>query len=103
MACLTLTWTHEERNQLDFNLLRWLPINKLEMGKWTTLRATVLITAASSGLGLEFTRQFREFGWQVIAAGRDPAQLAKLSALEGVEVHALDVTDQDSVAALKRQ
>lgn len=62
---------------------------------------TVLITGANRGLGLEFVRHFRELGWEVIATCREPAQAFELSALAGVEVEALDVTDHDSVTALK--
>ena len=66
---------------------------------------TVLVTGAARGLGLEFVRQYAADGWRVLAAVRDPgaaAQLARLAApTEGrVTVHALDVTDAGSVAAL---
>ncbi|MBE9557559.1 MAG: SDR family oxidoreductase [Proteobacteria bacterium] len=56
---------------------------------------TVLITGASRGIGAEFARQYAVDGWRVIAACRDPGDYDG----EG-EVHALDVTDGDSVAAL---
>ena len=56
---------------------------------------TVLITGASRGIGREFARQYEADGWRVIATCRDPAR----SGLDG-EVHALDVTDPASVAAL---
>jgi NAD(P)-dependent dehydrogenase (short-subunit alcohol dehydrogenase family) len=63
--------------------------------------STILITGASRGIGLEFTRQFAADGWTVIAACRNPAGAEQLNAIEGVEVHALDVDSGDSVAALK--
>lgn len=57
--------------------------------------STVLITGASRGIGGELARQYAADGWRVIATCRDPAQYDG----EG-EVHALDVTDGASVAAL---
>ncbi len=56
---------------------------------------TVLITGASRGIGREFVSQYLADGWRVIATCRDPAA----SGLDG-EVHALDVGDPASVAAL---
>jgi len=35
--------------------------------------ATVLITGASRGLGLEFCKQYAAEGWQVLACCRNPA------------------------------
>ena len=57
---------------------------------------TVLVTGANRGLGLEFARQYREAGWQVIGTARKPDQAGELEAL-GVRVVQLDVADQDSV------
>lgn len=60
---------------------------------------TVLLTGANRGIGLEFARQYREDGWEVIATCRDPGRAADLKAL-GVEVHQLDVADFRDIAAL---
>jgi NAD(P)-dependent dehydrogenase (short-subunit alcohol dehydrogenase family) len=60
---------------------------------------TVLITGASRGLGLEFVRQYKADGWDVIATCRDPAKAPELVAT-GAEVHALDVTNDAAVNAL---
>jgi NAD(P)-dependent dehydrogenase (short-subunit alcohol dehydrogenase family) len=38
------------------------------------LMPVVLITGANRGLGLEFSRQYRDAGWQVIATCRDPSK-----------------------------
>ncbi len=62
---------------------------------------TVLITGASRGLGLEFARQYRADGWDVIATCRDPVHAPDLVAT-GAEAHALDVTDDAALAALGR-
>jgi NAD(P)-dependent dehydrogenase (short-subunit alcohol dehydrogenase family) len=60
---------------------------------------TVLITGANRGLGLEFARQYREAGWQVVGTARDPGDAQDLAAL-GVRVMPLDVTSQQSVDKL---
>lgn len=60
---------------------------------------TVLVTGANRGLGLEFARQYKEAGWQVIGTARKPDDAQELRALD-VRVLQLDVTDQDSVDAM---
>lgn len=60
---------------------------------------TVLITGANRGLGLEFARQYKAAGWQVIGTARKPDSATDLKEL-GVTVLQLDVTDDDSVAGL---
>jgi NAD(P)-dependent dehydrogenase (short-subunit alcohol dehydrogenase family) len=64
----------------------------------------VLITGANRGLGLEFTRQYCEAGWQVLATCRDPASAADLQALRAaqptLEIHPLDVADFTTIDAL---
>ena len=64
--------------------------------------ATILITGASRGLGLEFTRQYLAEGWTVIAACRNPGAARGLQDLEAkskgaLAVVELDVTDGASV------
>lgn len=56
---------------------------------------TVLITGANRGLGLGFVEQLGAAGWRVISTCRDP----DAAGLSG-EVHPLDVTKAESVAAL---
>jgi NAD(P)-dependent dehydrogenase (short-subunit alcohol dehydrogenase family) len=64
---------------------------------------TVLITGASRGLGLEFARQYAADGWRVIACCRSPKDAPELKKLgHKVEVHALDVTSQDSIQHLAK-
>ena len=63
---------------------------------------TVLVTGANRGLGLEFVRQYAEDGWRVFAACRAPKAARELKELESrhagrIAVHALDVTDGESV------
>ena len=57
---------------------------------------SVLITGANRGLGLEFARQYRRDGWEVVATARESS--AELEALD-VRVEHLDMRDLDAVAA----
>lgn len=64
----------------------------------------VIVTGASRGLGLEFTRQLVAGGDRVIAACRDPQRAEALHALadahpDRVHARTLDVTDAGSIAA----
>lgn len=56
---------------------------------------TVLVTGANRGLGLEFVRQYRADGWEVIATARQSSP--ELDGL-GVRVERLDMGDQDALA-----
>ncbi len=59
----------------------------------------VLITGANRGIGLEFARQYRLEGWDVVATARRPEEAHELKAL-GAEVFQLDAADPASIAAL---
>ena len=59
---------------------------------------TALIAGANRGIGLEFVRQYRAEGWDVVAGCRRPDEASDLKAT-GAEVHALDVGDDASVRA----
>lgn len=64
---------------------------------------TVLITGANRGLGLEFSRQYAQAGWKVIACCRS-AELAedlhKLAVTHDVELQQLDVTKESDINEL---
>jgi len=67
---------------------------------------TVLITGANRGIGLELTRCYAARGDTVIACCRSPEQADDLRQLKDqtndcVIIHQLDVTDDNSIAALK--
>jgi len=65
--------------------------------------ATVLITGAGRGLGLEFARQYAADGWQVLALARTvSSELSEVMATGGGRIrhHALDVEDLDAIRAL---
>ena len=66
---------------------------------------SILITGANRGLGLAFSKQYAAAGWRIYAACRVPDDAdtlnAAAAATEGrLTVHALDIGDGDSVAAL---
>jgi NAD(P)-dependent dehydrogenase (short-subunit alcohol dehydrogenase family) len=67
-------------------------------------KTTVLVTGANRGLGLEFTRQYVERGWRVIATCRNPGKAEALNALAAktpdVVVERLDVVDHAQIDAL---
>jgi len=60
--------------------------------------STVLITGAARGLGLDFVKQYAARSWKVHACARTPAALEQVKG--DIEVHPLEVTDYDAVAAL---
>ncbi len=70
----------------------------------TAIAATVLITGANSGIGLEFAKQYADKGWTVIATHRraePPKTLTDLVAkFPKVSIESLDVTNIDQVKAL---
>ncbi len=70
---------------------------------------TTIITGASSGLGAEMARQLAARGWDLALCARREDRLEALRAEvlgahpdRRVEVHALDVTDDDAVFAVFR-
>ncbi len=69
--------------------------------------ATVLITGANRGLGLEFVCQYADKGWQVLAACRSPETAMELQALAdqgaSIELLTLDVTDESDINKLAEQ
>lgn len=67
----------------------------------------VLITGANRGIGLEFTRQYAEAGWQVFACSRH-TDARELNALADkytgkISLHTLDVADSNQIENLARQ
>ena len=60
---------------------------------------TVLITGCSAGIGRAAAELFAERGWNVVATMRSPQAAGDLAAKKNVLVTALDVTNEDSIAA----
>jgi len=63
------------------------------------MKKTVLITGASSGIGLAAAKVFAANDWHVVATMRQPAADSELSRLPSVLVTRLDVQDRDSIAS----
>jgi len=71
------------------------------------INATVLITGANRGLGLEFVRHYLQNGWRVIATCRDPDAALELQQLlnrhaQHLEIQALDVADPTAIKNLAK-
>ena len=69
---------------------------------------TVFITGANRGIGLEFTKQYLEEGWTVIATARKPEKAEGLKQFKNqypnhLSIHQLDVTDHDRIDALAKE
>ncbi|MDX2306887.1 MAG: SDR family NAD(P)-dependent oxidoreductase [Hyphomicrobium sp.] len=60
---------------------------------------TILITGASSGIGLATAVLLKSRGWRVFGTARKPDDLARLANETGIEAVPLELTDPASVAA----
>ena len=68
----------------------------------------VLITGSNRGIGLEFTKQYLERGWTVIATARKPEKAEDLMQLgiqypDRLSIHQLDVTDNERIDELAKE
>lgn len=68
---------------------------------------TVLITGANRGIGLEFSRQYAEDGWQVLACCRNPDTADALKKLANqfpalLKIYLLDVADHAQIEHLAK-
>ena len=60
---------------------------------------SILVTGASTGIGLATARALKIRGWRVLATARKPADLDRLATNEQLEVLPLELTDEGSIAA----
>ena len=69
--------------------------------------ATILITGATRGLGLEFCKQYAQEGWNVIACCREPKSATALTEFaqqhSNVSVLPLDLSDLNQIEQLGKQ
>lgn len=69
--------------------------------------STVFITGTNRGIGLEFTKQYAEAGWNVLACCRHPKSADKLNALaaqhNNISIYPLDVANFKQVDVLAKQ
>ena len=68
----------------------------------------VLITGSNRGIGLEFTKQYLERGWTVIATARKPEKAEDLRQLgiqypERLSIYQLDVTNNERIDELAKE
>jgi len=64
---------------------------------------SIVITGSSSGIGKATAKYFAQKGWKVAATMRKPENETELNQLENVSLYALDVTDNESIAAAAGQ
>ncbi|TXG38520.1 SDR family oxidoreductase [Seonamhaeicola maritimus] len=64
-----------------------------------TKQKAVLVTGASSGIGLKITEQLSDKGYFVYAGARKQSDLERLNAMENVQSIKLDVTKWDEINA----
>ncbi|OYD25341.1 SDR family NAD(P)-dependent oxidoreductase [Oceanimonas baumannii] len=57
----------------------------------------VLVTGASSGIGLQLATDYLADGWQVVACGRNKSKLTQALPGEGVEYGVFDINDREAV------
>ena len=63
------------------------------------MERSILITGASSGIGLAAAETLKARGWRVLATARKAADIERLRLEEGLEVIALELSDPASVDA----
>lgn len=61
--------------------------------------STVLVTGATSGIGLHIARQLAEQGWTVLVGARDATRGEEVAAEVGGRPLLLDVTDDETITA----
>ena len=68
---------------------------------------TLLVTGGNRGLGLEFTKQYSQLGYRIIATCRNPKEARELNLLKetsktDIKIYTLDVTNHKEIDALSQ-
>jgi NAD(P)-dependent dehydrogenase (short-subunit alcohol dehydrogenase family) len=71
------------------------------MSQSTPPARVAVVTGGNRGIGLEVCRQMAQHGWQVVLTSRDEGRGREAAATLGVEWHALDVTNAESIGRLR--
>lgn len=66
-------------------------------------KKTLLVTGASSGIGLASARLMKSRGWRVLATARKPEDLTRLERDEGFEPLHIELTDPAAIGACARE
>lgn len=69
------------------------------MNIYSTMKKTVIITGASSGIGKSIALLFAAKGWNVAATMRDPSKVDDFNSIPSIKKYALDVTSEESIKA----
>ena len=86
----------EKKQRLKNDLLRVFAPSRLCVEN-NRMNKVVLITGASSGIGLHTAKLFQTKNWKVAATMREPEKALELQKIVDVECLRLDVTDVDSI------
>jgi NAD(P)-dependent dehydrogenase (short-subunit alcohol dehydrogenase family) len=90
VGLVTLAW---------FSLGLARPQNASQPAAPAKAKGVAIVTGANRGIGLEFAKQLKAAGHEVVGTARNPEEAKELAAL-GVRVMQLDVTDAASVGRL---
>ena len=63
------------------------------------MQKVILITGASTGIGLHTAKLFQTKNWKVAATMRSPEQAEELKKIVDIECFRLDVTEVESIRA----
>ena len=94
-----------DKNESDYTY-NYYKMGKLLHNHQEDSMPTLLITGANRGIGLELCRQYLADGWDVHACCREPSSAKALNELaisntKTLTIHALEVTNENQMDALK--
>jgi NAD(P)-dependent dehydrogenase (short-subunit alcohol dehydrogenase family) len=67
------------------------------MNIYSTMKKTIVITGASSGIGKSIALLFAAKGWNVAATMRNPSRSNDFKNIPSIKTYALDVTSEESI------